>query len=298
MLQRAPTGVPWSIIPFPKATTAEQEAEQLNICWRATNEVDRICNQPLRATLDVEEEVGPEFRLTVRNGIASMLVSRWPVVSIVGGQCSPATALPPSWTPIPASAIRARPNLIGEYGTSAPGASGAGPAQIHISAGYVNWYNGREGFRVQVGYINGWPHAALTANAAAGATSLQVDDVTGYTGASAFVYDDANTEVIQVTSVTATNPVTVMGQTVPAGPGTVTLTTPTQFAHAAGVVVSSLPQDVSLAAIYLAAAQVLEAGATSVQMKNLGGGRVSSSGGISQFRTDAHRILAAYARFL
>lgn len=301
MLHNAPTGVPWSMVPIPRATDAQKLAEQTNVCWRATGEVDRICNQPLRATVDVEEETGPEYRLTLgNNGVATMLVSRWPVVQVLGGQVSPAAALPPSWTSIPASAMRARPQIISAYGSSVPGAAAAGPAEIDIAPGYVNGWGGRNGARVQVGYVNGWPHTSLTAEANAGALTLEVDDVTAFAGASAFVYDDASTEAVSIASVTANTTVTLFSETtpvtVPTGPGTITLSSATAFQHAAGILVSAMPQDVTWATALLAASEVLDSGATSMQMKSTSGGKSSSSNGIDMLRKQAKSILSAYAR--
>lgn len=302
MLHNTPTGTPWSLVPFPKATVEEQLAEQYNVCWRATGEVDRICNQPLRATVDVEEETGPEYRITIgNNGLATMLVSRWPVVQVLGGQVSPAAALPPAWSFIPGSAMRATPQIISAYGSAAPGASGAGPSEISIAPGYVSGWGGRNGTRLQVGYVNGWAHTSLTAQADVGATTLQVDDVTAFTGVNAFLYDDASTEVVTVAAVTANAMVTLFSDgptqvSVAAGPGTVTLSEPTAFQHAEGIVLSAMPQDVSWATALLAASEVMDSGASSMQMKNTGGGKVSTTNGVAGLRKQAMAILAAYAR--
>lgn len=303
MLQRAPTGIPWNMIPFAGATAQEMLAEQTNICWRASNDADRVCNQPLRATFDVEEEVGPDFRVTSHITGATLLASRWPILGIVGGQWSPAATFPPAWSPIPGSAMRARTQLIGTYGTSAPGAAGSGPSEIQISPGYLPSYAGRDSWRVQVAYINGWPHAGITANVAANATTVPIDDVTGMAGASVFIYDDANTEVVQVASVAATNPISwpegvTNPTTVQVGPGVATLVAPLQFAHDSGVIFSSLPQDIGWAVINLAAAQVLDAGAQSVQMGSLSGGKATSAGGASGLRQEAHLTLRDYARIV
>ncbi|WAL67143.1 hypothetical protein ORV05_04965 [Amycolatopsis cynarae] len=301
MIQNAPTGVPWSIIPFPKATSTQKLAEQTNICWRATSAVDAICNQPLRATLDIEEDVGPDARITVRNGFAAMQASRWPVVQLLGGQVSPST-LPPLWRAIPATAMRTRTQLLGVYGTTAPSAAGTGPSEIDIASNYVNWGNGREGMRLQVAYLNGWAHAGLTTAVTAGATTVQVDDVTAFAGASAMIYDGANTEVVKVTSVTASAPQTIFSETTPVtvqtGPGTLTLSAPAAFAHAAGVVVSAMPQDISWATILLAAAQVLDSGASAITMQHVTGTLTSSTGGARDLREQAKEILAVYRRVI
>jgi len=298
MLQNAPTGLPWDTIPLPQSTLMEQLAEQTNIAWRATGEVDSFCNQPLRATLDVEEDVGPEFRLTVKNGLASMIMSRWPVVQIIGAQVSGAATLPPQWTSIPATMLRTRTALIGTYGTSTPGLDATGPAQIDVGGGYVNWYMGRQGYRLQIAYINGWPHTSLTANATAGTTLFHVDDVTGLAGATAFIYDGGETETVQVASVTATNPVTVMGVSVPVGPGTATLATGTAHSHNAGIVVSALPQVVQWATILFAAAQVLTEGAMTYNIQSVRGTGGSAEREQTGLRTLAHGMLKPFKRVI
>jgi hypothetical protein len=87
-----------------------------------------------------------------------------------------------------------------------------------------------------------------------------VDDVTGFAGAVAWVYDGPATELVQVESVSATAPVQLPGAagTVQAGPGTITLASPTLNAHGAGAVVSAMPADVIHAAVLAATVQALE----------------------------------------
>lgn len=303
IIANAPTGVPWSIIPQQGAGALAAYAEQTNMCWRASAEIDRLCNQPLRATLDTEEETGPDFRLTVENstGIAHMLASRWPILQIIGGQVSPAAAFPPSWTPIPATMIRPHTQLIGTYGTTSPGPGAGGPAEFDIAPGYVTGWGGRNGCRLQIAYLNGWPHAGLTATAAAGAQQLLVDDVSAFVGAAPFIYDGANTEQVTATSVTATTPATTMGVQVPVGPGTVNLAAPLAYTHTVTpgevqILVSSMPADIQWAGIMLCAEQALEAGIEGLVISDVRGDAQSSGGGIKDLRLDAEVILSSYKR--
>src|SRR5215469_10704565 len=299
MLHDAPTGMPWDDIPVPNASLQAQLAEQTNVAWRVTGEVDAWCNQPLRATLDIEEEIGPDYRITVKNGLASMWMSRWPVISIQGGQVAYAAALPPAWSPIPATAMRTRTNIASPYGTSVPGADAAGPAQIDIGNGYVNWFQGREAYRVQIAYLNGWPHTSLTAQCIAGATTLNVDDVTGMAGATCFVYDGAATETVQVQSATATNPVTIFDNiTVQTGPGTLTLPTGTSFSHNTSIVVSAMPQVIFWATILLAAAEVMTEGATSYTVSSVRGSSATSEHEQEGLRRMARTLLKPYRRVI
>lgn len=286
------------MIPLPTSTLQQQIAEQTNIAWRATGEVDSFCNQPLRATLDIEEDIGPEYRITVQNGLASMIVSRWPVVQVIGGQVSNAATLPPHWVTIPGDMMRPRTALIGSYGTSTPGMDAQGPAQIDIAGGFVTWGAGRQAIRLQVAYTNGWPHTSLTADAPAGSTTLLVDDVTAFAGASSFVYDSAETETVRIVSVVANAPVTVMGVSVPVGPGTITLAAATTHAHNTSIVVSSLPQVVSWATILFAAAEVLTEGAVSYTIQSVRGSASSAEADQKSLRAMAHSLLKPFRRVI
>lgn len=299
MLTSAPTGIAWGSIPTPKASAPAQLAEQTNICWRATNMVDAYCNQTLRATLDVELVSGPNFRLTLdATGVARVITSRWPVLDVVSARVSPRAAFPRSWQVLPPSAaLPEEPPMT--FGSTVEGAAGAGGAAVLIAPGYVTWYGGRGGYLVELSYVNGWPHSGLTVNAAAGVTTLTVDDVTGFTGASAFLYDGGNTETVNVTSVAATSPVTLpSGAVVPVGPGTLTLASPTTFPHRAGVACSSIPQDVSWATVLYGAAQALTRGSTAITAQAMPGSQVAGGKSTDELKVEAEILLAPYRRIL
>ena len=186
---------------------------------------------------------------------------------------------------------------IGVYGSSGFGLSGAGGSAILIAPGYVSWAGGRNNATVKLWYLNGWPHAGLTEDTT-GATTIQVDDVTGFSGASAFIYDGAATEQVSVVSVTADQSVTVPGGTVqPTGPGTLTLAAACQ-AHTAGVVVSALPMDIPWAACLLATAQVLQSGASAVTIQNLPGSIQNNGSAVTELRDVAHKLLTPYRRVI
>lgn len=301
MIQRAPTGVPWDVVPWPQTTEPDQVAELTNICWRSTNLIDSTyCNQPLRATLSVEQIQGPDYRLTVdSSGVARAMTSRWPVTEVLGGRVSPRAAIPRSWSTIPVAAMTPETPPITGLGSTVEGASGAGDQAVLIAPGYVGWYAGRNGYTVELAYLNGWPHAGLAADATAGASTLAVDDVTGFVGASAFIYDGAATETVNVLAVAATAPVTLpTGGIVHTGPGVLTLAAPLTADHAAGIVCSALPQDISWAAALLGAAQVLDEGATSVTIQNVAGSQTTGGKGIQELVDQAARILQPYARVI
>lgn len=271
LLTSAPTGISWSTIPPGKNVTAEQRyAEQLNICMRATGEADLYCNQVLRATMDTELHQGPNFRITIQNstGNARMILDRWPVVTITQIQVSP-NAFPRQWTTVPTGMYDVENPVMGLYGTTAPSASGEGGQAILIAPGFISWACGRNGYLAKVTFINGWPHTSLTQPVAAGATTIAVDDCTGWaitvdagqSGATGVMYDMGSQEVVQVTAAS-----------VASGPGTLTLASALQYAHAAGVLVTTLPGAIQEAVIWFATAQALTRGATSTTIPVISGG--------------------------
>lgn len=267
--------------------------------WRATNSTDRIANQTLRSTLSVEQVIGPDWRMTVdASGVARAMTSRWPVTQILGAQYAP--RVPPySWTPIPVSAVVPEEPPMTLLSPVVEGASGAGGNAVLVAPGYVSWFGGRNGYVLELAYLNGWPHAGITATVAEGATTVTVNDVTGMAGATCFLYDGAATETVTVSTATATTPVTLpMGGTAQAGPGTLALAAATVYEHQAGTIISALPQDIIWATILLAAAQVLSEGATAVAIPDIAGALTSGGKGVEDLVVDAEVIISSYHRVI
>lgn len=301
MLLNAPTGVPWDIVPQLNSDgTPAQLAELTNILQRATALADAKCAQTLRSTVSVEEVHGPDTRMTVNpSRVARVMLSRWPVTQVLAGRVSPQAAIPRAWSPVPVSAIALEDPPMTLLSPAVEGAAGAGGQAVLIAPGYVSWAMGRQGFTAEISYLNGWPHAGVTGSIAAGSSTVTVDDVTGMTGATCWLYDGASTETVTVESATATVPVTLpAGGTVQAGPGTVTLAEPVQYQHEAGTVLSALPQDIVWAVILLAASQVLSEGATAVAIPDIAGSLTSGGKGAADLVIDAEVILANYHRVI
>lgn len=301
MLSNAPTGVPWSMIPFPKANSAQQFAEQTNVCWRATDVINAYCHQPLRSTLSVETLTGPgNGRVGVdHSGVATAVCSRWPVTSVLGARVSLRAAIPRSWSTVPVSSLVLKEPPITTLGTTVEGAFGAGGNAVLLAPGIIGWAAGRSGYALELAYLNGWPHAGLTASAAQGALTLAVDDVTAFAGASAYIYDGANTETVNVVSVAANRPVTLAtGGVVQTGPGTLTLATPLAIDHTPGIVVSTLPHDVAWATILAATAQVLESGITSISIQNIPGSETTGGKGVEELKVEYELLLEPYRRVI
>jgi hypothetical protein len=308
MITNAPTGISWSIIPFPKSTSAQQFAEQTNICWRATQIVDGFTNQVFRSTIDNEQRSGPgEFRINVESdtGVVRWVLTRWPVTEILAIQTSPNAVFPRQWQNLPQGMWDIENPLIGVYNSYVSTGSGASGGQaIQIAPGFIGWSLGRQGYRVACSYVNGWPHAGLREDVVAGSTTMNVDDVTGMTNATVFVYDGASTERVHVNSVVAEANVTLPngGGTAPAGPGNLTLSTPLKFNHSgsipATVTVSAIPTDVLWATILAATTQALDAGITSVSIQNLPGSQTVGGHGIHDLITSYEMILEPYKRVI
>lgn len=303
MLINAPTGVSWSIIPFPKATTAQQLSEQTNICTRATAIVDGYLNQVARCTVDNEQLSGPgSYRVQMENGTGNtrIILNRWPVTSILAIQVSANAVFPRQWKTIPAGMYDIDHPVLGLYQSSAPTGSADGGQTIMVAPGYGGWYQGRDGFRYLISYENGWPHTSLTQAASIGDSVLHVDDVTGWLGAVGTLYDSDNRESFTVTSVTATTPLALPNNigTVPSGPGTLTLSAPLAFNHVSGTVASTLPGSIIWATMLYATAQALEAGITSVSIQNIPGSMTSGGKGIHDLLLEADLLLAPYKRVI
>jgi hypothetical protein len=248
--------------------------------------VDGVCKQPLRATTDILPLYGPGApRVYVPRGRGNqpvtLIMTRWPVLEVISVQYAK-NELPYNWSTVPSGlSVPAYPPS-GLYGSSAPAASGEGGQAIRVPAGYIDWRYGPMGYATLTTYVNGWPHCGLTAQATpvTGDTpqTIQVDDCTGWvitpafpgmaSGATGTVYDAGGQEVIQVTAASAS-----------AGPGTLTLASPLTNSHAAGVMVSTLPQSVEWAAMLFAVATALERGATAMKLPEVPGGRIAQAAG-------------------
>jgi hypothetical protein len=302
MLENAPTGASWEIIPEPDADSEARFAELTNICWRATSIIDTYCNQVLRATVDTEPLTGPGSpRVGVIPGtaIGRLVMRRWPVTQILAVQTAPLRGFPRSWSTVPAGLYDIEHPLINNLTDTASATVPDGGASIQVAPGYIPPLAfGRNTTRIMVSYTNGWPHTSLTASAALGDTVLHVDDVTGYAGANAFVYDGALTEPVSVLAVAATNPLVLPNGagTAQTGPGTITLSSGLSNPHAAGVVVSSLPANVIWAAACAAAAQVLEAGITSISIATMPGSVSEGGKGVEDLITEYEVLLQPFRR--
>ena len=287
-------------------------AELWNMCGRATSRVDEHLNQVLRATTDIELCRGPDFRVTVgpasggawptpywgNSGAqnARIIMSRWPILQVTSVQTCPNGLWPRQWTSLPTGYYEPEKPPIGVYGSSSPSGDASGSQAIIVGGGYINWQYGRNGWAIQVTYTNGWPHASLTSAVDAGATSLPLNDCTGwaienyygsYTGATGTIKDSGQQESIHVESASVTS-----------GPGTVTLASATAYPHQAGTIVSTLPASIEQACIYFCTAEALTRGATSTTIHSVGGHAASSGQSSAELISEGELLFRAYKRTL
>ena len=292
-LRDAPTGISWKTLPSFNSTVAQQEAAQTDICWRASADIDEYCNQVLRATINSEDIEGPDFRVTIRpNGVARVVPSQWFLLGITSVQVAQAATFPASYTTLAADQYRISRRMSGATGVGVAAGQGVGPSEIMIAPGWLGWDSGRYGYLITIEYTSGWPHAGLTADAAAAATSIEVDDCTGWAlnGLStvAMIFDGSETEQVTVTAASASS-----------GPGTLTLAAGLANAHVAGVLVTTLPASIQESAIYFAMAQALQQGATATAVPVMPGGQQQQAGPtIASLRKAAQANLNVYRRVI
>ena len=180
------------------------------------------------------------------------------------------------------------------YGSVAPGGSAEGGQGVIVGGGYINKAYGRNGWAIEVSYLNGWPHCSLTAACAAGDTTIQVNDTTGWaitnyygtaTGATGRVVDSGQQEAVHVTSASVT-----------AGPGTLTLSSALNYPHQAGVLVTTMPASIEQACIYFATAEALTRGATSTTIHAVGGAAQSSSAGARELIEEGELLMSCHTK--
>jgi len=277
---------------------------------RATSRCDGYTGQVLRATTDVELVYGPDYRVTVGPASggayptpywgnsapqnARIILSRWPVGQVTGVKVCPNNLWPRSWTSLPSGYFEPAVPPIGLLNTISPGGSAEGGQAVTVGGGYIDWTYGRNGYAIEVTYVNGYPHCSLTSAVAAGVTSLPVNDCTGwgisnyygtYTGATGVIADGGQQESVHVTATSVTS-----------GAGTLTLSAATNYPHAAGTIVTTMPASIQQACIYFCTAEALTRGATSTTIHAVGGAAQSSDGGAKSLIEEGELLLHPFRR--
>jgi hypothetical protein len=307
-LLTAPTGIDWGSIPVgDEITPAQNEAEWWNMCARATAKVDGYCNQILRATADVEILHGPDYRVTTGPGAGGSsptpywgnagfntraILARFPILQVTQVQVSPNT-FPRHWQTLPANWAEPEYPPFGIYNSVAPASDAYGGQAIIIGPGFVNRCLGRNGFILMISYVNGWPHAEITSQVAAGVSTVSVSDCTGWgitsyqgtAGATGVIKDSGQQETVHVSSASVTT-----------GPGTLTLAAPLVYPHAPGTIITTLPASIEQACILFATAEALTRGATTTTIHDIGGHSQNTGGDVVGLTTEAELLCHPYKR--
>jgi hypothetical protein len=305
MLLQSGLGVDWGSYPDSEASPEEQLAAQMAVCWDVTSTMAMEAGQGLRASVTAEQDFGPDRTITIlRNGWARMQLRRWPVLQIIGGQWSGAIA-PQQWNAIPTTSLLPEIPLLASYGTIVGDSSADGPNAILVAPGIVTWWGGRLGTILQITYLNGWPVCGIDTACVAGATSVHVDDITGWwngtTGARGVIQDPPWREDVTVTG--APTPDTVGANS---GPGTLPVTA-LQFPHTPiigkpnvidqTVLLTTMPSSLLRGGYYFAAHYGLLRGAQAAVMQTTHG-QVVSSGvkAAADWYSQGQEVLRHYAR--
>lgn len=204
-----PLGVSWGTVGQQGTTNPAQPANAFaldQVCRMATSHVRTEVQQELRSSFVTERLQGPGHRIGFHGSQARFVTSFMPVAKVVAGAVAFSANFPKSWTAIPPGAAYPEDNPMGSSGTSAPETFGGGMNAILISPQFVNWCAGRMGLEVQMSFLHGWPHTQLVADATAGDTTVQVDDLTGWLGAEGWLLDSASSEVVTAVGVDMATP--------------------------------------------------------------------------------------------
>lgn len=227
-------------------TLALNDMELANEIARACSWIDGHCNQVLAATVDTDN-----FRARIsRDGFLKVHPRFNPIVEVISASVG---VFPNYLTTLDPTTAWIEPQSVLFPIT---GQAGFFSSAIQFSPPYTT---NRE-VMVSMTYVNGYANTLLATNAAQGASSLALNDLTGFVPGQKFqIYDGADNELLQVAA-----------SFVPAqGAGSLPLAAVTSHAHNAGVSVSALPPAIKLAAIYMTNVLLKSRGNASVVMQGL-----------------------------
>jgi len=207
---------------------ALNDVELGNVLARASSWIDTHCNQVLAATEDTETLRGRASR----DGFLRIHPRYSPVVAVTSAsfgsnpQAMQSLDVTTAWIE-DASVV---------FPLIASNASFLGPIQ------FSRIYQPLAEQFISITYVNGYANSLVASNVNAAVSSLPVTDIVGfYPGQRFALYDGVSSEQCVVASTFA----------VGSGPGSVTLASPLQYAHNAGVSASALPPAVKQACIYM-----------------------------------------------
>ena len=275
------------------------------MCQAVTSEMKAICNQPLHANVTTAQVFGPDTGdLTVNPSSlwARLMLPTWPVLQVLSAQVSSAFVSTPQWQTIDVSRIQLEVQPVVDAGTIASTGAGQGPTALLLSPGYVYWP--RNSSILSVTYISGWPVAGIDQTVIAGATSVHVDDITGWwsgtAGARGTIYDYPWLEQVTVTGAPTPD---VTGAI--SGPGTLPVTA-LQFPHTPlvgqttgtdrRILLSAMPRGMIQSGLWLGLFYGLSGGTTAAVMQQARGAVQRSGGDVQMWHDRAVAGLAPYKR--
>ena len=286
----APTGIDWSTMGSPPQTRHPREnmAEIWNMCG-AGHRPRRFVHEPDHSGRQQTWNCvhGPDYRVTV--GPASGRFLAYPVLGGHGAAQRADHLVPVADPPgdrgenLPERRLAAHVDVGARQAISSlksrrsestaqwrRAAAADGGQAILVGGGYINRCAGRNGWAIQVTYVNGWPHCSLSAARPRRGDNPprerlhRVGGRATTTGRSrappAGSWTPGSGKPVHVTAATAT-----------AGPGTLTLSSPLNYPHQAGTLVTTMPAQCRAACILFCTAEALTRGATSTTIHAVGG---------------------------
>ena len=207
---------------------ALNDVELGNVLARASSWMDAHCGQVLAATVDTEN-----FRCRAsRDGFLRMHPRYSPIAAVVSAAFG---SSPQSLQTLDVSTAWIESESV-VFPLTLSNFSFLGSIQFSR-----NYQVLAEQFAT-ITYVNGYAVTVISASANAGATSLTVGELAGFTPNTKFtIFDGVSTEIATVASTFVAS----------SGPGTVTLASALLYSHAVGVSASALPPAVKQACIYM-----------------------------------------------
>ena len=291
--RNAPTAVSTNDL-VPGGSASDNLASLANTIWRASAWLDTICTHTADGTLAASPATQSKWVKPKPDGTLALICNYKPILEVDSIAVGVVPSQLQTLNQNSANNLWIDGKIITLTAWSYPQSATNPPT---APFGYpVNRAGGL--FCVWV-YVNGWPHTALTANVAQGATSITVapstpdgTSVSGIYGApnntQLTIHDGTNTEVVVVSSVSGL---------------TLTLAGPTVYAHTVptapdSIRVSAIPWDVEQACISLTSCLIKMRGSRAMVMSQMPGGTpaktaVAEAGGLEDYMT-AVDILAPY----
>ena len=282
-LLEAPTGFDWNDVADNVNAGSPLEAiEQLRVIDRASDEACRYIFNSVDARIDATSDTetrrigGINTNAWVENtGYLVFRTSFFPILAV--------TAL--QWAPWPAG-VRFGDLQFNALDATKVLVFGEGTRKRRIIDTTMDYTFLRFGGAVQATYTNGWPNATLTNSVTAGPNvSLPVDTSVGFApagsgqpqniGATAAIFDGANTETVTIT-------------TVPDGTHVQVATL--QFNHAANVGISAVPPNIKLGVAWAATHFARFRGSDAVTFIGSGGGQKRSTAQPMDAMQEAHDL--------